>query len=135
MILECRPDYFKVDRYLVNGSCRDYHRRSVLSSIVELARRFGADAVAEGVDNVEDLRTTVNEGFTLIQGFLFGHPGPVSHLGGRTTVARAAQLIPLDPVGSPWVDRTDLLSFITAQLLHDQQVLGELPPPIPTSGN
>jgi EAL domain-containing protein (putative c-di-GMP-specific phosphodiesterase class I) len=83
MILECRPDYFKVDRYLVHGASQDYYRRSVLRSILELAGSFGAHAVAEGVENVEDLETTLNEGFTMVQGFLLGRPAPAEELSGR----------------------------------------------------
>jgi EAL domain-containing protein (putative c-di-GMP-specific phosphodiesterase class I) len=120
MILECRPDYFKVDRYLVDGSRNDFYRRAVLRSIVELAGSFGAHVVAEGVENMEDLRTVLDEGCTMIQGFLFGRPGPVAHLGGRTMIARAARLIPTCPAGEPWVSMTDWLSYITTQLIREQ---------------
>ena len=116
MILECRPDYFKVDRFLIHGSSRDFYRRSVIRSIVELAGSFGAHAVAEGVDNVDDLRAVVAEGYTMIQGYLFGRPGPVHPLGGRA-IAQAARQIPADPITAPWVEMTDWLAFITSKLL------------------
>ena len=120
MILECRPDYFKVDRFLVHGSSRDYYRRSVIRSIVELAGSFGAHAVAEGVDNVDDLQTVVAEGYTLVQGYLLGRPGPAAHLGGRA-ISQAARLIPADPSTTPWVEMTDWLTFITSNLLPEHQ--------------
>jgi EAL domain-containing protein (putative c-di-GMP-specific phosphodiesterase class I) len=72
MILECRPDYFKVDRYFVAGSHADFHRRAVLASVAELARPFGARVVAEGVEAPEDLAAIRGLGIGLAQGFLFG---------------------------------------------------------------
>ena len=78
MILECQPDYFKIDRFLVSGAHADYRRRSVLRSVVELAGSFGAVTVGEGVDNIEDLRTLVNEGVRTIQGFLLARPSPTA---------------------------------------------------------
>jgi EAL domain-containing protein (putative c-di-GMP-specific phosphodiesterase class I) len=76
MVLECLPDYLKVDRYFVAGSHRDFHRRAVLASIAQLARPFGARVVAEGVEQVSDLVVLKRLGITLVQGFLFGAPAP-----------------------------------------------------------
>lgn len=75
MILECRPDYFKVDRHFVSGCSRDFHRRAVIASVAQLARPFGARVVAEGVEDLADLAALKRLGINLIQGFLFGHPG------------------------------------------------------------
>jgi len=76
MILECRPDYFKVDRYFVNGCHRDFHRRAVLASVAQLARPFNARVVAEGVEQAADLFALKRLGIGLIQGFVFGLPVP-----------------------------------------------------------
>jgi EAL domain-containing protein (putative c-di-GMP-specific phosphodiesterase class I) len=78
MILECRPDYFKVDRYFVSGCAHDFHRRAVLSSVVQLARPFGARVVAEGVEDRDDLSALRRLGVTLMQGYLFGRPSTLS---------------------------------------------------------
>jgi EAL domain-containing protein (putative c-di-GMP-specific phosphodiesterase class I) len=78
MILQCRPDYFKVDRYFVSGCARDFHRRAVLSSVALLARPFGARVVAEGVEDPDDLSTLKRLGITLVQGYLFGAPIPAT---------------------------------------------------------
>lgn len=94
MILECRPDCFKIDRYLVAGSHADYHRRAVLRSIVELAARFGATAVAEGVETVDDLRTVLKVGVDMVQGFLLHRPATAAALGHGEIVSRAADGIP-----------------------------------------
>jgi EAL domain-containing protein (putative c-di-GMP-specific phosphodiesterase class I) len=38
MILDCRPDYFKLDRYFVQGIENDPYRRAIVDSIARLAR-------------------------------------------------------------------------------------------------
>lgn len=80
MVLECRPDYFKVDRYLTLGSAKDFYRRALLRSISELAGSFGAYAVAEGVDNHEDLEAVLTEGYRLVQGYLLSEPCTAAEL-------------------------------------------------------
>ena len=87
MMLECRPDYFKVDRHFVSGCHKDFHRRAVLGSVAQLARPFGARVVAEGVEEPADLVTLKRCGITLVQGYLFGTPAPAAE-----TLARVAQV-------------------------------------------
>ena len=90
MILECRPDYFKVDRHFVHGCHKDFHRRAVLASVAQLARPFGARVVAEGVEEPADMLTLKRVGITLVQGYLFGTPAPAAE-----TLARIATASPL----------------------------------------
>jgi EAL domain-containing protein (putative c-di-GMP-specific phosphodiesterase class I) len=71
MMLDARPDYFKIDRYFVQGVSGDPHRRAVLESITQLARRFGGRVVAEGVETEADFLAVAAQGIELIQGFLF----------------------------------------------------------------
>jgi EAL domain-containing protein (putative c-di-GMP-specific phosphodiesterase class I) len=81
MILECQPDYFKIDQFLVAGAHADKRRRSVLRSVAELASSFGAVTVGEGVENIDDLRTLICSGVHTIQGYLLARPSPASALG------------------------------------------------------
>ena len=74
MILACRPDYLKVDRYFVHGALPDFHRQAVLTSIVQLARSLGAWVVAEGVETQADLEAVRTADVDFVQGFLFGEP-------------------------------------------------------------
>ena len=74
MILDCRPDYFKVDRYLVDGAHRDVYRLAVLESISHLAVKFGARVVAEGVEEESDFKAMRGLGIDLFQGYLFSRP-------------------------------------------------------------
>jgi EAL domain-containing protein (putative c-di-GMP-specific phosphodiesterase class I) len=72
MILECRPDYFKIDRYFVRGAQEDFYRQAVLKSVVQLARPFNARVIAEGVETEDDLAVTQASGIHFAQGFLLG---------------------------------------------------------------
>jgi len=74
MILDCKPDFFKVDGYFVRGCAADFHRQAILESIVGLGRRFGARVVAEGVESPEDLAALKRLGISLAQGDLLGPP-------------------------------------------------------------
>jgi len=91
MILECRPDYFKVDRHFVSGCHKDLHRRAVLASIAQLARPFGARVVGEGVEEPSDLAALRRLGINLVQGYLFGLPVPAADLSGDGTRARGTR--------------------------------------------
>ena len=82
MILECRPDYLKIDRHFVDGCHHDFHRRAVLDAVTQLARSFGARVVGEGVEHPGDLATLRRLGISLIQGFLLGRPTPASEIPG-----------------------------------------------------
>ncbi len=82
-MLDCRPDYFKIDRYFVQGAHQDAYRRAVLESVAELARKFGARVVAEGVEERADLELLESVGIDLVQGFLLCRP-----LAARQLIAR-----------------------------------------------
>jgi len=70
MMLETRPDFFKIDRYFVHGVHGDPLRQEILRSIAGLARSFGARVVAEGVERESDLAAVRAAGIDLVQGYL-----------------------------------------------------------------
>jgi EAL domain-containing protein (putative c-di-GMP-specific phosphodiesterase class I) len=80
MILDCCPDALKVDAYAVRGCHADPHRVAVLESITTLARRFGAQIVAEGVEEAADLEVLLRLGINLIQGYMLAKPMSVQSL-------------------------------------------------------
>ena len=118
MILECRPDYFKIDRYLIAGSSKDFYRRALLRSIIDLAGSFGAYAVGEGVDNPADLKVLLEEGLTTILGYLMARPASASHLGTTDFVREAVRLLPDQPDEEPWRSQDNWLA-IASKLLAD----------------
>jgi len=74
MILDCCSDALKVDAYVVRGCHADTHRVAVLESITTLARRFGAQIIAEGIEQASDLTTLLGMGINLIQGYMLARP-------------------------------------------------------------
>ncbi|MFN2442436.1 MAG: EAL domain-containing protein [Thermoanaerobaculia bacterium] len=70
MMIDARPDFLKVDRYLVQDCDKDEYRRIVLRSIAMLATELGAQVVAEGVERKEELETLLALGIRLVQGYL-----------------------------------------------------------------
>jgi EAL domain-containing protein (putative c-di-GMP-specific phosphodiesterase class I) len=81
MMIETRPDYFKADRYLVDGCNKDPYRQAVLESLVSLARRFGSLVIAEGIEQENDLEEVVRLGIHLVQGYRLSPPVPASRIG------------------------------------------------------
>ncbi len=89
LMIECQPDYFKVDGYVVAG-CRCHHyRRAILESLVDLAGKVGARVIAEGVEDEGDFAALSSMGVVLFQGNLLCPALPADQL-------RATDLWPQD---------------------------------------
>ena len=80
MIVECRPDYLKIDRHVVHGCSGDRWRRAVLESIATLGRCSGAVPIAEGVETDEELQTLLAIGIDTVQGWLYSRSLPAEEL-------------------------------------------------------
>jgi EAL domain-containing protein (putative c-di-GMP-specific phosphodiesterase class I) len=80
MIVDCRPDHLKVDRYIVDGCSRDPVRAAVIASIVSLADTIGARPIVEGIEHEDDLDVVIGLGVGIVQGFLFAPAMPPSEL-------------------------------------------------------
>lgn len=78
MILDCDPEYLKIDAFLVRGCAEDPRRLGILDSLVHLARRLQAQLVAEGIETRADLEAVVALGIRLAQGFHLGKPRPAN---------------------------------------------------------
>jgi EAL domain-containing protein (putative c-di-GMP-specific phosphodiesterase class I) len=74
MMLDVRPDIYKLDRYLVSGAWNDRYRQVILDSLARMVRRLEARAVAEGVETSEELEAVRAAGIDLVQGFYFARP-------------------------------------------------------------
>jgi EAL domain-containing protein (putative c-di-GMP-specific phosphodiesterase class I) len=78
MVLDASPDFLKIDRFFVSHCDAEPRRRAIIQSIAELAQRFGAESIAEGVERPEELVALADQGIDLIQGYLFAKPLPLS---------------------------------------------------------
>jgi diguanylate cyclase (GGDEF)-like protein/PAS domain S-box-containing protein len=64
----------KIDRIFVRGVTQDEESRGLVRAIVALGRSLSIDAVAEGVETVEQLQALRTLGAPLAQGYLFSEP-------------------------------------------------------------
>jgi diguanylate cyclase (GGDEF)-like protein len=70
----------KVDRRFVQGIAADAGDAAIVRSTVHLAAGLGVRVVAEGVEDVEQLRRLRDYGCDLGQGYLLGRPVPLHQL-------------------------------------------------------
>lgn len=67
-------DHLKIDRSFVSTVNSDANSRALTEAIIVMAQKLGINAIAEGVETVEQRDTLVALGCTCQQGFLFAHP-------------------------------------------------------------
>ena len=71
--------HLKIDIEFVRDIVDNQANRSVVRSIVGLAREFGLHTVAEGVENQQTLELLRAEGVDYVQGYHIGRPEPCDH--------------------------------------------------------
>lgn len=74
-VLELEPDYVKLDRELVAHLDQYRPRWALIAALRVFADEVGAIVVAEGVERPEEVRSLINAGVHLAQGFVLGRPG------------------------------------------------------------
>lgn len=80
MIVDCRPDHLKIDRYIAHGCAADPVRAAVIASIVSLADAIGAKPIVEGIEHEDDLEVVAGLGIDIVQGWLFAPAMPAGEL-------------------------------------------------------
>lgn len=76
-----RPDFLKADISLVRGVDRSPIKQELVQSLVRIARRCGAEVVAEGIESAAEVAALIEAGAGLGQGFWFASPSPSGHSG------------------------------------------------------
>ena len=71
-------DYLKIDKSFVQAIGTDAVTRTVVDSIINLARDLDMEIIAEGVESVVQLDYLRKRGVPYAQGFLFAQPLPVA---------------------------------------------------------
>jgi EAL domain-containing protein (putative c-di-GMP-specific phosphodiesterase class I) len=74
MLIDVSPDYLKLDRYFVDQCVDDPKRQAVISAVARLADEFGAEVVAEGVEDEAVIGVLRRYGIRLMQGYYFAEP-------------------------------------------------------------
>ena len=70
----------KIDKDFVFGAHAQPRKRAVVEASLDLARKLGLTAVAEGVESMEDWQMLAELGCDIAQGYLIGRPVPGSEL-------------------------------------------------------
>lgn len=73
-------DEIKIDRSFIKNIAIDYRSRAITSGIVNIAKGFGIQVVAEGVETPEQLCTLEELDCELVQGFYLSPPVPIALL-------------------------------------------------------
>ena len=79
----------KIDRSFVHDMMQSPNDRVIVSAVLSLARELGLDAVAEGVEDIDQLTFLQEKGCPLVQGYYIGRPMPAAEFA-RAVRARAA---------------------------------------------
>ena len=77
LLSQIRFDVVKIDLSLVQGGAGRDETLTILTSLVGLARRWGALTIAEGVETDAQLRMIRDLDIDAGQGYLLGRPGPI----------------------------------------------------------
>ena len=72
-IIQCEPDYLKLDRFFSSGLSVSSKKQQLVSLFVQYCRDR-SQLVLEGIENKEDLEMAKSLGVPLGQGFLLGMP-------------------------------------------------------------
>ncbi|MBR4514523.1 MAG: EAL domain-containing protein [Lachnospiraceae bacterium] len=75
-LLRYMPDYVKIDRSLLSDIQNRPQKQHFVREIIEFCHDNGIKALAEGVENADEMRTVVKLGVDLIQGFYTAKPSP-----------------------------------------------------------
>ncbi len=94
MMLDCHPEYFKLDAYFVQRLSADAKRRAVVESVATLAAALGSSVVAEGVESHQDLAELGRMGIELVQANILCPAMPLEDLVERGIVPGTSAMFP-----------------------------------------
>lgn len=122
-LLAVRPQVVKLDRSLISGIDRDPARRALVEMLGEFVGRLDGWVLAEGIETLNELRTAIDLGVPLGQGFALARPAPgfatvvadaprrviANRAGARTFVDTLAPLVETAPAAASMDEARQLL--------------------------
>ena len=87
LLSELKPDLVKLDMQLVQATAGDAVSAGILEAFVQIAERSGMGLIAEGVEDAATARRLAEAGVTLMQGYHFGRPAPLTQVVARRNPA------------------------------------------------
>ena len=75
-LLRYTPHIIKIDRFLITNIQNDPNKQMFVKSTIEFARLNNIKVLAEGVETYEEMKTVIEYGIDMIQGFYTAKPAP-----------------------------------------------------------
>ncbi|MBR4626625.1 MAG: EAL domain-containing protein [Ruminococcus sp.] len=76
-LLNYSPDYIKIDRSLISDIHNDLKKQQLVASVIEFCHENQLQALAEGVETLQEMKTVIRLGVDLIQGYYTSKPKPL----------------------------------------------------------
>ena len=76
MLADLRPAFIKIDMSIIRGLHLKQRKQSLVELITKFANANGERVVGEGVETEEEAQALRRCGVDLVQGYLYGRPGP-----------------------------------------------------------
>ena len=73
-------DRIKIDRSFIHEVGGEHDSVAIVRAVSTLGRSLGMTTTAEGVETPEQLEAVLSEGYTEVQGYLFGRPQPAEEV-------------------------------------------------------
>lgn len=77
-LIRLKADIIKLDISLVAGIHRNHEQRALVRALVSFAAESGAEVVAEGIEEPDELTALQDIGVAYGQGYLLGRPAPLA---------------------------------------------------------
>ena len=76
-LLELAPRFIKVDISIIRGIDSDHDKQQILRNVVRYAQPRSMQIIAEGVETAAEMRTVIDLGADLLQGYFLARPAAV----------------------------------------------------------
>lgn len=73
-LITFNPNIIKIDRSIISGCDNDANRQNIITNLIKIAKAKNVLVLAEGVETFEELKTVIDCGVDLIQGYYIGRP-------------------------------------------------------------
>jgi EAL domain-containing protein (putative c-di-GMP-specific phosphodiesterase class I) len=125
LLMRLEPGYLKLDRRLVSGVSGSRSKLAVIDSLRHLAHSLDMSVIAQGIEQMADLRSLERLGITFGQGYLLARPADAGHLFSTISALDATKVAAIE--GD---ERLTRLIEPVCELTEE-----DLDSPLPTSGD
>ena len=126
-VLRLSPQFIKIDRSIVSGVHSDRERRALISALVAFSVACGAQTIAEGVEDRDELDALTELGVDLAQGYLIARPGKnwptAAQIGLDTAGNEDLALLPLASRLERAGDLRTLADLVTSWLYEEHRLM------------